>query len=268
MGWRSRATAIAVMSLGFFLLAQESPSTPQKPAVCDPDSLGADTGLEVVSDLGGVDFTKYLADLLVTVRKNWPAVIPIEARPPAKKKGCSAIEFSVLSNGDVGGLRVTASSGDEKLDRASWLAISSSAPFAPLPRGYPHPEIVLRFHFFYNPDPGVAKRALTEGMGVRTSVTASVVSLTGGTTSPQTLYAPLPSYTERAIQGQRRGTVLISLVVNKKGGVSHVQVVHGIDHDLDREARKAIKTWKFQPQPASGEDTEVPVNVEVRFNLK
>jgi len=268
MGWRSGATAIAVMSLGFFLLAQEPPSTTRKPAVCDPDSFGANTGLEVVSDLGGVDFTKYLADLLITVRKNWPAVIPIEARSWAKEKGCSAIEFSVLSNGDVGGLRVTASSGDEKLDRASWLAISSSAPFAPLPRDYPHPEIVLRFHFFYNPDPGVAKRALSESIRARTSVTASVISLTGGTTSPQTLYAPLPSYTERAIQGQRQGTVLISLVVNKKGSVSHVQVVHGIDHDLDREARKAIKTWKFQPQTASAEDTEVPVNVEVRFNLK
>ena len=87
MGWRSRATAIAVMSLSFFLLAQESPSKLQKPAVCDPDSLGANTGLEVVSDLGRRGVHEYLADLLITVRKNWPAVVPIEARPPAKKKG-------------------------------------------------------------------------------------------------------------------------------------------------------------------------------------
>ena len=268
MGWRWRATAITLMSLGLYLPAQESPSATPKPAVCDPDSLGASSGLEVVSDLGGVDFTKYLADLLATVRKNWPSVIPIEARSPAKKKGCSAIEFSVSSHGDVGGLTVIASSGDEQLDRASWLAISSSAPFAPLPRGYPHPEIVLRFHFFYNLDPGAARRALSESISARTSVTASVISLTGGTTSPQTLYAPLPSYTERAIQGQRQGTVMISLVVNKKGSVSHVQVVHGIDHDLDREARKAIKTWKFQPRTAGGEPTDVPLNVKVTFNLK
>lgn len=268
MGWRWRATATTVMCLGLYLPAQESPSATPKPAVCDPDSLGANTGLEVVSDLAGVDFTKYLADLVTTVRRNWPSVIPIEARPPVKKRGCSAIEFSVSSYGDVGGMRVTASSGDEELDRASRLAISNSTPFAPLPRGYPKPEIVLRFHFVYNPDWGIYKRALSESIRARTLVTASIISLTGRAGSPQTLYAPLPSYTERAIQGQRRGTVLISLLVNKKGGVSHVQIVEGIDHDLDQEARKAIKTWKFQPQTTSGEGTEVPLNVKVTFNLK
>ncbi|MGH9545977.1 MAG: TonB family protein [Terriglobales bacterium] len=192
----------------------------------------------------------------------------MEARGPAKKKGCSAIEFSVSSHGDVGGRKVIASSGDEQLDRASWLAISNSAPFAPLPSGYLQPEIVLRFHFFYNPDWRVYKHALSESIRARTSVTASVISSTGRAGSPQTLYAPLPSYTERAIQGQRRGTVLISLLVNKAGGVSHVHVVEGIDHDLDREARKTIQTWKFQPRTISGEGTEVPLNVKVTFNLK
>ena len=268
MGWRWRATAITLMSLGLYLPAQESPSATPKPAVCAPDSLSASSGLQVVSDLGGVDFTKYLADLLTTVRKNWPSVIPIEARGPAKKKGCSAIEFSISSHGDVGGLTVIASSGDEQLDRASWLAISTSAPFAPLPSGYRQPEVVLRFHFLYNPDRRAYKHAPSESIRARTLVTASIISLTGGTTSPPTLYAPLPSYTERAIQGQRRGTVLISLMVNKNGGVSHVQVVEGIDHDLDREARKAIKTWKFQPRTAGGEPTDVPLNVKVTFNLK
>jgi TonB family protein len=157
MGWRLRVTVTLLMSFSLCLLAQKTPSTTTKPAVCDPDSLGANTGLEVVSDLGGVDFTKYFADVLATVKKNWPSLIPNEARPPAMKKGCSVIEFSISSDGRVGGMKLTASSGDEKLDHASWLAISNSAPFSALPRGYARPSVVVRFHFYYNPDRKNAK---------------------------------------------------------------------------------------------------------------
>jgi TonB family protein len=214
MGWRSRATVIALMSSALCLLGSKSASATPKPDVCDPDSPGANTGLEVVSDLRGVDFSKYFANLLTTIVKNWPSVIPIEARGPGMKKGCSTIEFSISSDGSVGGMKVTASSGDEELDRASSLAISISAPFDSLPNGYARPEVVVRLRFLYNPDRRVEKVAISDAIRGRTTVTAKVVSVTGSD-SPSTLYAPLPSYTARAIQEQKGGTVLISILVDK-----------------------------------------------------
>jgi len=102
----------------------------------------------------GVDFGPYLSRIVAVVRMNWYNLIPEEARPPMLKKGKVAIEFVILPDGKVTGMRLMGQSGDIALDRAAWGGITASNPFSPLPSEFHGPYLALRFYFFYNPARG------------------------------------------------------------------------------------------------------------------
>jgi TonB family protein len=110
--------------------------------------------LEVLSDTQGVDFGPYLQRVVDAVRRNWYTLIPEAARAPLLKRGKVAIEFAILPDGKVAGMKITGVSGDVSLDRAAWGGITASNPFAPLPSEYHAPYLALRFRFYYNPQKG------------------------------------------------------------------------------------------------------------------
>ncbi len=108
--------------------------------------------LDVLSDTMGVDFGPYLQRVLQNVRQNWYTLIPEVARAPIMKKGKVSIEFAIMKDGTVQGLRYVGSSGDVALDRAAYGGITASNPFPPLPTEFKGQYLALRFHFFYTPD--------------------------------------------------------------------------------------------------------------------
>ena len=110
--------------------------------------------LEVLSDTQGVDFGPYLSRVLDAVRRNWYILIPEEARAPLMKRGKLAVEFVILPDGKIAGMKLSAPSGDVALDRAAWGGITASNPFAPLPGEFHGPYLALRFRFYYNPQKG------------------------------------------------------------------------------------------------------------------
>jgi TonB family protein len=108
--------------------------------------------LEVLSDTMGVDFGPYLQRVLHDVKMNWYNLIPESARAPLMKKGKVTIEFAILKNGTVAGMRLVSTSGDVALDRGAWGGITGSNPFPPLPGEFGGQYLALRFAFYYNPD--------------------------------------------------------------------------------------------------------------------
>jgi TonB family protein len=108
--------------------------------------------LEVLSDTMGVDFGPYLQRVLHDVKMNWYNLIPESARAPLMKKGKLTIEFAILKDGTVAGMKLVATSGDVALDRGAWGGITASNPFPPLPNEFGGQYLGLRFTFFYNPD--------------------------------------------------------------------------------------------------------------------
>jgi TonB family protein len=108
-------------------------------------ALGA---LDILSDTQGVDFAPYLQRILQDVKQNWYLLIPESA---AMKKGKLAIEFAIMKDGQVAGMRLVASSGDVALDRPAWGSITNSNPFPPLPSEFGGQYLALRFRFYYNP---------------------------------------------------------------------------------------------------------------------
>ena len=115
---------------------------------------GAVGPMDILSDTMGVDFGPYLQRVLHAVRENWYTLIPEVARAPLMKRGKVSIEFAILKNGQVAGLRIIGPSGDIALDRAAYGGISASNPFQPLPSEFKGEYLALRFHFYYNPQRG------------------------------------------------------------------------------------------------------------------
>jgi TonB family protein len=147
---------------------QEPPasnSNTQGPTRPDTATVRADYGLglgtkptesmgpiDVLTDTMGVDFKPYLQKVLHDIRKNWYNLIPEEARAPLMKKGKVTIEFAILKDGTVVGMRLISTSGNVALDRGAWEGITASNPFPPLPTEFGGKYIGLRFGFYYNPD--------------------------------------------------------------------------------------------------------------------
>ncbi len=117
-----------------------------------PTGAGIRSNMDILSDTMGVDFGPYLARVLHDVRENWYQLIPDVARPPMMKKGRVAIEFAIMKDGSVQGMRLVSTSGDVSLDRAAWGGITGSNPFPPLPGEFRGQYLALRFRFFYNPE--------------------------------------------------------------------------------------------------------------------
>jgi len=112
-------------------------------------SHGAQLGpFEILSDTMGVDFGPYLQRALHDIKQNWIREIPESAQ---MKHGKLAIEFAIMKDGSVQGMKLVASSGDVPLDRAAWGGITASDPFQPLPSEFGGPYLALRIIFFYNP---------------------------------------------------------------------------------------------------------------------
>ena len=122
-------------------------------AAASPATLGP---LEVLTDTMGVDFNPYLARVLHDVKQNWYALIQESA---SWKKGRVVLEFYIMKDGSVAGLKVVGSSGDVAMDRPAYGSITGSNPLPPLPIEFTGPYLGLRFSYYYNL--GLTDMALT-----------------------------------------------------------------------------------------------------------
>jgi TonB family protein len=113
------------------------------------DTRGA---MEILSDTRGVDFGPYMKRLHVTVEDHWFPLIPEVALPPMMKKGVVVIEFSIMKDGKIQGLRIISSSGDVALDRAAYGALMNAVPLPRLPGEFSGDFLQIRAAFYYNPE--------------------------------------------------------------------------------------------------------------------
>ena len=68
-----------------------------------------------------------------------------------------------------------------------------------------------------------------------------------------------------AMRQKVQGTVEMQAVVDKDGAVSEARVVRSVHPDLDEEALKAVKAWRFVPGTVDGKPAPVLVEIEMSF---
>jgi TonB family protein len=111
---------------------------------------------EILTDTRGVDFSFYINQIRPDVRSHWMALVPSHAYPPFLKGGDVSIDFYIRKDGKVEGTKIHKSSGEEALDHAALGSVTSSNPLPPLPSDFTGERIGVRFHYFYNVQPGVS----------------------------------------------------------------------------------------------------------------
>lgn len=89
-----------------------------------------------------------------------------------------------------------------------------------------------------------------------------------GIKSPVLVKEVKPNYTKAAMDRKVEGTVEVDAVILKDGTVGEVTVKRSLDEDLDQEAVKATKQWKFRPGTKDGEPVAVQVFIELTFRLR
>lgn len=75
-----------------------------------------------------------------------------------------------------------------------------------------------------------------------------------------------PLYPPLARQARIRGTVILSIVIDKSGNVSRVELYSGHPM-LAPAAIEAVKQWKYKPYEKDGEAVEVKTTVQVNFKM-
>jgi TonB family protein len=128
--------------------AVESGDYGMGPALANTKNKGA---FEIVTDTLGVDFAPYLRRMKIQVMTNWYSAMPETAFAPWNKRGVVVIEFSIMKDGTVTGVRMLSSSGDVALDRGAYAAITASNPMPPLPSDFRADYLTIRGIFHYNP---------------------------------------------------------------------------------------------------------------------
>jgi TonB family protein len=88
-----------------------------------------------------------------------------------------------------------------------------------------------------------------------------------GVTAPKLVYHPDAEYTDKARKKKIQGSVVVSLVVTDEGKVRDAQIASGLEKDLDKQALKAVSTWKFEPATKDGKPVAVRIKVEVDYRL-
>jgi TonB family protein len=89
-----------------------------------------------------------------------------------------------------------------------------------------------------------------------------------GVSTPVVLHSVNPQYTPGMRRASVQGSVMLKCTVMPDGSVSDVTVSQSLDPELDQEATKAAKQWRFRPGKKDGQPVPVRVTIEMTFSLR
>jgi len=89
----------------------------------------------------------------------------------------------------------------------------------------------------------------------------------GELSGPVPLQKVDPKYPPTLISERVTGEVILYAVIRRDGSVDGVQLVRGIDAQLDANAMSALRQWKFRPAAKQGSPVELEAIVHIPFRL-
>jgi TonB family protein len=86
-------------------------------------------------------------------------------------------------------------------------------------------------------------------------------------TGPEPLQKVDPKYPPTLVSERVAGEVILYAVIRRDGSVDSIQLVRGIDEQLDANAINALRQWKFRPGAKQGIPIELEAIVHIPFRL-
>ena len=93
------------------------------------------------------------------------------------------------------------------------------------------------------------------------------MSTAPGTSMPRIASKKEPNYGKASRKARIEGTVTLYVVIGSDGVPNHVLVYRSVSRDLDLEAVKAIRQWRFHPGTRNGTPVALASMIEVNFRL-
>lgn len=90
----------------------------------------------------------------------------------------------------------------------------------------------------------------------------------GDVQAPEKVFFPQPQYSEAARKDRIQGVVIVKTIINKMGCVTNINVLKGLDHDLNEQAVRAMSNWVFKPATLGGKPVAVYYNLTINFRLQ
>ncbi len=88
-----------------------------------------------------------------------------------------------------------------------------------------------------------------------------------GIKEPRKVASFPPAYPAAAREQRRQGVVILEAVIAPTGCIRSVEVLRGVDIDLDAEALRAVTRWRYTPTLLHGVPVPVVMTVTVNFKL-
>jgi TonB family protein len=139
--------------------------------------------------------------------------------------------------------------------------------FAALPPGAP-PEQIFTTHRVYSMNVNMPNLNSATGSWIIHFAElrlAGTAHLSGDLSAPVPLRKIDPKYPQSAMQEHIQGEVILYGVIRQDGSVDSIQLVHGIDGQLDANAIAAFAQWKFQPATKGGQPVALEAIVHIPF---
>jgi len=101
---------------------------------------------------------------------------------------------------------------------------------------------------------------------MRTSASGVQADLSAEIAEPAPLRKVDPKYPPTLRAEHVEGEVVLYAVIRRDGSVDSIQVVRGIDQQLDGNAMRALAQWKFRPAERQGEPVDLEAIVHIPFH--
>ncbi len=100
---------------------------------------------------------------------------------------------------------------------------------------------------------------------LRTDPSALRVAVGGDVASPVAIKKVDPKYPPTLVAEHVEGEVILYAVIRRDGSVDSIQLVKGVDEQLDENAMHALAQWKFRPAEKQGEAVDLEAIVHIPF---
>jgi TonB family protein len=156
-------------------------------------------------------------------------------------------------------------------DPVNEIPVRTSPPnFAALPPGA-KPELIFGPKRVYSMNINMPN--LSSAMGswilrfseLGTGTAAPHITSGGDLVGPEPLRKVDPKYPPTLMAEHVEGEVILYAVIRRDGSVDSIQLVHGIDEQLDANAMEALSQWKFRPAEKNGQPVDLEAIVHIPF---
>lgn len=89
-----------------------------------------------------------------------------------------------------------------------------------------------------------------------------------GVVWPRPIFSPRADYTDAARKDKINGTVILLVTVGADGSVLDAKIIQSLRPDLDGQALRKVKTWRFEPARKDGQPVRMDVPIEMTFRIQ